>query len=311
MNRPALGKGLASLIPAAAPPAVPQAGAIAANAPTTVEQAEISNRDRHPGISLAVLDEIHVNPNQPRREFDEAAIDELAESIRANGVIQPLIVRKNAHGKYELIAGERRMRACKKVGLKQVPIVIRKSTDRESLEIALVENIQRRDLNCVEEALGYQQLMDDFNLTQEEVAKRVGKERATVANHLRLLKLPQEVLTDLRQSTLSFGHAKVILSVESLQDQLRMRLAILDQRMSVRAAEAYAEKLKGAAPEAPAPAPTTELSPTAMRLAQAAQTIGRQWSSKVEIKGNGKRGKIIFHYGNREDLDRLLQGMQK
>ena len=174
----ALGKGLASLLPGASLPPTPApakeevkkeekpkiegAGAVAAGAAT------IAGADRHMGVSLCAPEDIQVNPFQPRRDFDETAIEELANSIKANGVIQPLVVRKTDNG-YQLIAGERRLRASKKAGIKRVPIVIRRSTDRESLELALIENIQRKDLNCIDEALGYFQLIEEFSLTQDEI----------------------------------------------------------------------------------------------------------------------------------------------
>ena len=166
-QKPTLGKGLASLLPSvppAPPSSGPLAGATAAGSPLPVV-GDLANKDRHPGISVIGVEEIITNPYQPRRDFEDEPLEELAQSIRANGIIQPLVVRKSAQG-YELIAGERRLRAAKKAGLKQVPIVIRKSTDRESLELALVENIQRQNLNCIDEALAYFQLMQDFQLTQ-------------------------------------------------------------------------------------------------------------------------------------------------
>ncbi len=218
-----LGKGLASLLPGAMAPlpttsaetsqAQQSAASAASAAGAATPVMESGNKDRHPGISLAMIDEIQVGAFQPRREFDEAAIEDLAQSIRSNGIIQPLVVRKTAEG-YELIAGERRLRAAKKAGLKQIPIVIRRSTDREVLELALIENIQRQDLNCVEEAMAYFQLSQDFSLTQEEVATRVGKDRTTIANHLRLLRLPEVILDDLKTNRMSFGHGKVLLGLE-------------------------------------------------------------------------------------------------
>ncbi len=229
-QKPALGKGLASLFPgilASQPPATEPAparpitpanghGAVAAGPPiiapprpdglrgsSTAVSPDTGNRDRHPGISLAAVDDIQANHYQPRHDFDEQALAELAQSIEANGIIQPLVVRKGVTGGYQLIAGERRLRAAKLAGLKQVPVVIRRSTDREALELALVENIQRQNLNCIDEALAYLQLMEEFALTQEEVAKRVGKERATVGNTVRLLKLPQAIIDDLKKQILS------------------------------------------------------------------------------------------------------------
>jgi ParB family chromosome partitioning protein len=289
-----LGKGLASLL----------SGAVAA------DPLDTGNRDRHPGISFASIDEIQVNPYQPRKEFDEAALEELTQSIRANGVIQPLIVRKVGNA-YQLIAGERRLRAAKRAELKQVPIVIRKSTDRESLEIALIENIQRQDLNCIDEALAYLQLMQEFALTQEEVSTRVGKERATVANHLRLLKLPQPIQEDLKGEKLTFGHGKVLLSLDADELRMKLRAEILTQALSVRESERRAAEMKGEAPR-PASAPHEEMpeTPLQKRLQQLSQDLTRCWSAKVDVQGNEKKGKIVIHYNSPVELERLLEAMQ-
>jgi ParB family chromosome partitioning protein len=338
-QKPALGKGLASLFPGATPPGAPAAlnpatqpaqtahaqptfpekpaavmgtGAEVAGPVTPAQSSETPNRDRHPGISLAPPDEIQINPFQPRREFDEAAIAELAQSIEANGIIQPLVVRKMPDGKYQLIAGERRLRASKKLGLKQVPIVIRKSSDRESLELALIENIQRQELNCVDEALAYFQLTQDFNLTQEEVARRVGKERATVANHLRILKLPEAILDDLKRGILTFGHGKALLGLEDLDLRLRARAQVVEKRLSVRDTEALVEAMK-TQPDAQVPgsaAKTEALTPIQQRLKNIAMELARKWSTRVEVKGSERRGKIVLHYANRQELDRILQAMQ-
>lgn len=326
-NKPALGKGLASLLPGglsgtmpaspamSSPVAQATPTAIVAGGAATAASESMSNKDRHMGISLASLDDIVIGPFQPRREFKAEAIEELAQSIRSNGIIQPLVVRKTNEG-YELIAGERRLRAAKAAGLKQVPIVIRRSTDREALELALIENIQRQDLNCVEEALAYFQLSQDFSLTQEEVAQRVGKDRATVANHLRLLRLPEEILEDLKKNALTLGHGKVLLSLEENESRLRARAEILEKGLSVRDAEALIESMKA---QSSAPTAETEGSvdtgaeqpaPLVNRLKQLAMDLGRHWSTKVEVKGNDRKGKIVLHYYSREELDRLLDQMQ-
>lgn len=316
-QKPVLGKGLASLFPGAAPVSAPiqshegGAGATAAGPATTVQQQEVHNRDRHPGISFASVDEIEANPHQPRREFNEEAIAELSQSILANGIIQPLVVRRGPLGKYELIAGERRLRAAKKAGLKQVPIVIRRSTDRESLELALVENIQRQNLNCVDEALAYFQLVEDFSLTQEELAHQVGKDRATVANHLRLLRLPEPIIDDLKRQILSFGHGKALLALDDNDLRLLARKEIVERKLSVRDSEILIEKLKkGATPAEAAQAVTKTLSPVQARLANLSQELGRQFSTKVELKGSERRGKLVIHYASREQLDRILEAMQ-
>ena len=301
-QKQALGKGLASLFPSFEPPA----GAAAAGASMPV------NKDRIPGVTMAMVDEIQVNQYQPRRDFDEQGIEELAASIRANGIIQPLIVRKNAAGKYELIAGERRLRAAKKAGLSLIPVVVRRSTDREALEIALVENIQRQNLNCVDEALAYFQLMEDFSLTQEEVATRVGKDRATVANFLRLLRLSQEILGDLKSGAMTLGHGKALLSIEEPELRLRARKQILESQLSVRETEKLIEELKRATQQADAglaaaDAENRGTSPLKTRMMNLSLDLTRQWSAKVEVKGSERRGKIIIHYASRQDLDRLIE----
>lgn len=320
-QRPVLGKGLASLLPGAAsavsapiPPAPPVAhpgasgtGAVAAGAPEF-------NVGRIPGITFASIEDIIANNYQPRRDFDEEALQELAKSIRANGIIQPLVVRKSTYG-YQLIAGERRLRAAKIAGLKQVPIVVRKSTDKEALEMALVENIQRADLNCIDEALAYMQMMQDFHLTQEEVAERTGKDRSTVANFLRLLRLPQEVIQDLEKGILSFGHGKALLALENQDDRMLARAKIIENKLSVRATEALVEELKSLKAENPGSTENMaqavkELSPVQSRMKNLSMELTRQVGVKVELKGSEKRGKVLIHYSNREELDRLIALMQ-
>ncbi len=322
-QKPALGKGLASLFPGAAPSAgaintvtAPQggpmapAGAVAAGAPS--QAPEMANKDRQQGIGLIRPEEIKVNQYQPRREFDDAALEELAQSIRANGIIQPLVVRKSPQGEYELIAGERRLRAAKLAGLKHVPIVIRRSTDREALELALVENIQRQNLNCIDEALAYFQLVQDFSLTQEEVAQRVGKDRATVANFLRLLRLPEAIIDDLKRQILSFGHGKALLSLEDNDLRLRARAQIVEKRLSVRDAEALVDQLKsqGLSTLKAAGGVAQQSSPAEQRLFTVAQDLTRQWSTRVEVKGSERRGKIVVHFASRQELDRIIDAMQ-
>lgn len=263
------------------------------------------------GISMALIDEIQANHFQPRRDFDEVTLEELAQSIRTSGIIQPLLVRKTAKEGFELIAGERRLRAAKMAGLKQVPIVIRRSTDRETLELALIENIQRQNLNCVDEALAYFQLIQEFSLTQEEVADRVGKDRATVANYLRLLRLPEAIIDDLKRQVLTFGHGKALLGLDDVELRLRARAQIIEKRLSVRETESLVESMKAAAREqGDSTAGTTPPDRVASRLNHLSYDLARQWSTKVEIKGTESRGKIVIHYSTRQDLDRILEDMQ-
>ncbi len=325
-NRSVLGKGLASLLPG-----IPQnpvqpmapAGASVANpaAPTSVtlntaplgrpqfdpnEQPGV-NRDRHPGIAVIDINEIKANEFQPRRDFDEKAIDELSQSIKENGLIQPLIVRKNGEH-YELIAGERRLRASKKAGLKVVPVVIRKSTDREALELAIVENIQREDLNCVDEGLAYFQLMQEFQLSQEELSKRMGKERATIANALRILKLSDFILGELKKGSLSRGHAKALLSLEDVNEREKLAKEVLEKNLSVRQTEKTAQEKKGMTPpktqdSAPAKSGASKIDPELMKLTQ---ELTRRYMAKVEIKGSQKSGQIQIHFSSKDDLNRIF-----
>jgi ParB family chromosome partitioning protein len=259
------------------------------------------------------IEELDANAYQPRRSFDDATLAELAQSIKANGVIQPLVVRRTAEG-YQLIAGERRLRASRLAGLRKIPVVVRRSTDKEALEMALVENIQRENLNCIDEALAYQQLMDEFQLTQEDAAARVGKERASVANYLRLLRLPEAIIDDLKRGALTFGHGKALLTLEDQDSRLELRKRIIEARLSVRQAEAEAQAIKqkaaGQSPAAAAAQAATPQDPLQQRLVSLSQDLTRRWSAKVEVKGSRKKGKILIHYDGAEQLERILAAMQ-
>lgn len=315
-QRPVLGKGLASLLPVSTPIASSNvdysqgSGAVAAG-PAVSVSSETNNANRIPGLTFANIEDIVANPYQPRRDFIEDELKELSQSIIANGIIQPLVVRKGPYG-YQLIAGERRLRAAKMAGLKQVPVVIRKSTDKEALEIALVENIQRSNLNCVDEALAYLQLIQDFNLTQDETAVRVGKERSTIANFVRLLRLPEAVIDDLKKGTLSFGHGKALLSLEDQDQRLMARKEIIEGKLSVRATEALvAEMQRKTASTGTTPHEVKkDLSPLQSRLKNLAMEITRTVGIKTELKGSEKRGKVVLHYSTREELERLVTLMQ-
>ncbi len=315
-----LGKGLASLLPPVGATAAPQGNqANGAQASVLLNSAPLGrplvnpseqpglNRDRHPGIAVLDIHEIKANEFQPRREFDQGALEELAQSIRENGLIQPLVVRKTAEG-YELIAGERRLRASKIAGLKMVPVVIRKSTDRESLELAIVENIQREDLNCVDEGLAYFQLMQEFQLSQEELAKRMGKDRATIANALRILKLSDFILVELKKGNLSRGHAKALLSVEDMSDREKLAKEVLEKGMSVRQTEKSAQEKKAAQMpksgtiSSPASSPN-KIDPELVKLTQ---DLTRRYMSKVDIKGTQKSGQIVIQFSSKDELARVF-----
>ncbi len=230
----ALGKGIASLIQSAPNPALTQK----LKAKMDMEDTQNSSR---PAIaegspSLVDIKQIKTNPNQPRKIFKDKELEELSLSIKENGIIQPLIVVKTDDG-FELVAGERRLRAAKKANLEKVPVVVKRATDREKMVMSIIENVQRSDLNCVEEALAYFQLMEEYKLTQEEVAKKLGKERSTIANFLRILKLPRDVIELLQKELLAFGHAKVLASVKERESAIRFANTAVNEQLSVRELE--------------------------------------------------------------------------
>lgn len=305
-SRPALGKGLASLLPSAT-------AAAAVSTPAASTSQPESSRDRHPGISMANIDEITANDFQPRKTFFDESIEELSQSIKSNGLIQPLIVRKTNTG-YQLIAGERRLRAAKMAGLKQVPIVIRRTTDREALELALIENVQREELNCIETALAYYQLIQDFGLRQEDLAERMGKDRSSVANHLRLLKLPQPAQTALRDGRLSFGHGKVLAALEDTNLLERLVRDTIEKRWSVRELENQIQKIKNLqqgreAQLSAAQAPDAALEPLELRMKNLGKELSTKLSTRVQFRGGATKGKIVITYCNGEDLERLISHM--
>lgn len=243
------------------------------------------------------VDAIVPNPRQPRTIFEDAALRELADSIKEYGILNPLTVRPLSEGQYELIAGERRLRAAKLAGLKAVPIVIRASGDQGSLELAIVENLQRADINAMEAARAYRRLMDEFGLTQDQVADKVGKARPTIANSLRLLKLPPKVQEGLHEGRISEGHARALLAFPQPDQQMAMYTAIVDKGLSVREVE------RAAAPSTPARRPRKG-SPTANPdLAVVERRLSERFGTPVRI-GNG-RVEIAFY--NDEDLQRILE----
>lgn len=252
------------------------------------------------------LDKLKANPNQPRRVFDETALQELAASIREHGVIQPVVVEAEADGSYLIVAGERRCRAARIAGLREVPAVIRNYSDERRLEVALIENVQREDLNPIEEATAYRRLMEITALSQEEVAARVGKNRSTVANALRLLKLPEDVQGSLAAGQLTSGHARAILSVVNPADQQVLFGRIVKDGISVREAERLATDFNGgsraAAPPAPVEKPAKARPP---ELSEMEQRFIDALGTKVSISGGLQSGSIKIDYYSMDDLDRL------
>jgi ParB family chromosome partitioning protein len=258
---------------------------------------DTSHVDTNGGSSISEIElsAIVANPNQPRRTFDEEALQELADSIREHGVISPITLRDNGDGTYMIIAGERRFRASKIAGMERIPAYIRTAEDEQVMEWALIENIQREDLDAIEIALAYQRLMDDYNLTQERMSERVGKKRATVANYLRLLKLPAEIQMGIKEKKIDMGHARAILSSPSAERQLSLYQRILKEGLSVRKVEALAQEdkesvhgTKNGKEENPYTALQFELS--------------RNTGLKVKIS----KDKVVITFQNEEELDRIV-----
>ncbi len=253
------------------------------------------------------LDKLVANPNQPRRTFDEEALQELAASIREHGIIQPVIVEDKGNGTYLIVAGERRCRAARIAGLREVPAVLREFSDERRLEVALIENVQRADLNPMEEALAYRKLMEVTGLSQEEVAARVGKNRSTVANALRLIKLPEDIQTALSAGQLTSGHARAILSVVNPADQRVLFGRIVGDGISVRDAEKMAGELNGGIRAAsPAGSGEKQAKDRAPELMAMEQRFIDALGTKVSISGGLKRGSIKIDYYSMDDLDRLF-----
>lgn len=244
------------------------------------------------------VDAIVPNPQQPRKAFDDNSLRDLATSLGQTGVLQPVVVRRAAHG-YELIVGERRWRAAKLAGLTRIPAIVREATDAQSLELALVENLLREDLNPMEEAEAYQRLLAEFGWTQEELAQRVGRDRSSVANCLRLLKLPALIQADLRAGRLTMGHARALLSLTSPGDQLKLREEILAHSWSVRATEQDVQQ-RHVRPSRRPPRRSAELTAVEGALRSALAT-------RVRLVGTERAGRIEIVYTSREELDRLTE----
>lgn len=249
------------------------------------------------------LEQIERNPDQPRKDFDEAALQELASSIKTYGIIQPLTVRRLEDKRYQLISGERRLRASKLAGLEVVPAYIRLANDQEMMEMALVENIQRSDLNAVEIATTYQRLIEEFSFTHEQLSERVGKERSTVTNYLGLLDLPPDIKKALKEERISMGHARALKGIDDLAVQLSLFKKTLNEQLSVRALEQLVSSYK---------ASTNKGKPKPSRLpdayAQVQRNLQQQLGAKVQLKvNNNGKGQIVIPFTDNEDLNRLLE----
>lgn len=263
--------------------------------------------DGSSAISDIEISRIQPNPDQPRRTFDEESLAELAASIRELGVVQPLTLRLSDSGDYQIIAGERRWRAARMAGLESVPAYVRTVSDSEMTEMALIENIQREDLNAIEVALGFKKLIDSYNLTQERLSERLGKKRATIANHLRLLRLPAEIQLGLRDRKLDMGHARAILSIDDPKMQLKVYKRILKEGLSVRAVEEIGRRL--AEGDISDPGAKT---PAANPYRDLAGDLSKVFSIPVKISRNAAgKGSISFKFDSDDELTRLVQTFEQ
>lgn len=293
-KKPALGKGLSALL---------------SNASTDITSRNNEGNDVANAISLVAISSIEVNPFNPRTHFDDEALEDLKNSIQQHGIIQPLTVRKMGRDKYQIISGERRFRASQLAGLKEVPAYIRIANDQTMLEMALVENIQREDLNAIEVALSYQRLIEECALTQEQLSQKIAKSRASITNHLRLLKLPVEIQLGVIENKISMGHARALVSAGTEEEQLRIYNQILDENLSVRDVE-NAVKDKS----------TFEAKPTESKQKEGLTEhefifknhFSDKLSSKVDIKkSGGGSGKIVINFSSESDLSRIIELLNK
>ena len=296
VKRKALGRGLAALIPGAA------------SSHASIAPAADGGRAASAGgggLELIAIEEVHPSREQPRKLFDEARIEELAASIRTQGVIQPLVVRKRESGGYELIAGERRWRAAQRAGLHAVPAVIRDVAPTRAFEMAMVENLQREDLNPIEEASGYQRLISELGYTQESLAARVGKDRTTITNALRLLRLPDEVRDLVVAGRVSMGHARALLGLESSDTIVRLARRVAAREMSVRQVEGLVRRERESHGNGNG-APTPAARPTASAR-DLAERLSRGLGARVKIvEAGADRGHLEIHYHSLDELDALI-----
>ena len=254
-----------------------------------------------PGVTELSVHSVSPNPFQPRTRFDEVSLKELSDSIRATGVLQPLLVRRVAVGDYQLVAGERRLRAAQMAGLTRVPAIVKEFDDRAMMELALIENIQREDLNPIDEAKAYHALIEKVGLTHDQLSERVGKQRATITNAIRLLGLPPEVMDMVSRGTLSSGHARALLGLENRGDQLAAARYVASKGFSVRRTESFVRR-KQRATHSSRPKPTKLAG-----LTEWETKLQRRFSTQVAITPGRKGGKVEFEFYSQEDLERLLE----
>jgi ParB family chromosome partitioning protein len=293
-KRPALGKGLSALLESSA---------------TDITSKEIGDGRVLGSVAMLAIKNIEANPFNPRTDFEEEALQELSESIAQHGIIQPLTVRKLGRDKYQLISGERRFKASKMAGLEEVPVYIRVANDQAMLEMALVENIQREDLNSIEVALSYQRLIDECKLTQEELGQKLAKSRTSITNHLRLLKLPPKIQLAVREGELSMGHARALVSAGDENEQLALFEQIIASNLSVRETESMVKKDD----KKNKPSPKNISTPTVSHEQKSfASKFSDVVAAKVEIKKQPKgSGKLIINFNSDVDLNRIIEILNK
>ena len=289
-RKQALGRGLSALLN---------------DSSSTINSANDKNADKIVGTIVEIeLDLVDVNPYQPRSYFNEEALRELASSIKELGVIQPITIRKTEDNKFQLVSGERRFRASKLIGNKTIPAYIRLANDQEMLEMALVENIQRTDLDPIEVALSYQRLIEEIDLTQEEMSLRVGKKRSTISNYLRLLKLDPIIQTGMRDGFLSMGHGRALINIVNTEDQLDIYEKIIQQKLSVRQTELLVKNLKEGT--STLPKKNIKASEAPKFISKGLKTFSEYFGHKIEVKLAGKdKGKIMIPFHSEEDFNRI------
>jgi ParB family chromosome partitioning protein len=293
-NKETLGKGIRSLLQS-----------IDSDLKTTTGGLKTDVVEAATNILRIPVEQIQPNPKNPRKDFNEVALQELASSLKQFDMVQPITVSKLNDKKYQLIAGERRLRAAKIAGLKDVPAYVRQSNDRELLELALLENLQREDLNAIEIGLSYKRMMDELNYTQEQVAERMGKERSTVTNYIRLLKLPPDIQVAVRNSELSMGHARAIINIDTIDKQLYLFNEIKNKQLSVRQTEELVRKLYRSPSPAVKSSPKTNLNEAYKRIED---NLASYFSTKVTLKhDSGGKGNIVIEYYSNDELNKILE----
>lgn len=296
-NKETLGKGIRSLLQS-----------IDSDLKTTSGTLKTDVVEAATNILRIPVNHIQPNPKNPRRDFNEAALQELASSLKQFDLVQPITVSKLSDGKYQLVAGERRLRAAKIAGIKDVPAYVRQSNDRELLELALLENLQREDLNAIEIGLSYKRMMDELNYTQEQVAERMGKERSTVTNYIRLLKLPPDIQVAVRSGELSMGHARALINIDTVDKQLYLFSEIKNKQLSVRQTEELVRKLYRTNGSAVKSSSKTNINEAYKRIED---NLATYFSTKVTLKHNSNgKGNITIEYYSQEELNKILELMQ-